>query len=324
MTCSGIETRPEKCSAPCPDDITCGVSSASRPTPEAAERRAQRRPETDRRKPHLAQRHPAHDEDAEQRRQNAEQRGNRKIAPNHVADRANADPERQLGKSVGDKITRHSGDTDRRQAGRRIASDHQFERIEGAGERRAERARDRSGRSAADHDALIGAAQVKSTAERSRKPARKLGISGFKADRRPDTAGPGGLQGHDDAAAKRHPPAMQRVGLDRVDLARRPPAQQQQQGHPQQQAAETWNQHGPQRLDTRLAGKSLRDADVEQQRVQGRHRHAHRQHHQARRWFRSSPPGPPGWSHGHERTPATGGVPQDNVKGWPFLRSASR
>ena len=32
MICNGIETRPEKCSAPCPDDITCGVTSASSPT----------------------------------------------------------------------------------------------------------------------------------------------------------------------------------------------------------------------------------------------------------------------------------------------------
>ncbi len=32
MTVSGIETNPAKCSAPCPDDITCGVTKASRPT----------------------------------------------------------------------------------------------------------------------------------------------------------------------------------------------------------------------------------------------------------------------------------------------------
>src|SRR5207247_9424243 len=119
-----------------------------------------------------------HDEDAEQRRQNAEQRGNRKIAPDHVADRADADAERQFLKSMGGKITRHGGDADRRQARWRIASDHEFERIERAGERGAERAPDRSRRSAADHDALVGTAQVKSTAERSGKAARKLGISG--------------------------------------------------------------------------------------------------------------------------------------------------
>ncbi len=249
--------------------------------PEAAERRAQRRPETGLRKPRLAQRHAAHDEDAEQRRQHPEQRGDGEIAPDHVADRTDADAERQRLESVGDEIARHRGDADRRQAGRRIAPDYQFERIEGAGERRAERARDRCRRAAADHDALVGAAQVKSTAERRGKAARKLGISRFQADRRPDPAGPGGLQRHDDAAAKRHPPAMQRVGLDRIDLARRPPAQQHQQGHAQQQAAEAWNQHGPQRLDARLAGKPLRDADVEQHGMEGCDRHAHRQHHEA-------------------------------------------
>ena len=63
--------------------------------PEAAECRAQRRPEAGLRKPHLAQGHAAHDEDAEQRRQNPEQRGNGKVAPEHVADRADADAERQ-------------------------------------------------------------------------------------------------------------------------------------------------------------------------------------------------------------------------------------
>ncbi len=204
-----------------------------------------------------------------------------KIAPDHVADRADADAERQRLKSMGDEIARHRGDADRREARRRIASDHEFESIEGAGERGAERARDRSRRSAADHDALVGAAQVKSTAERSGKAARKLGISGFKADRRPDPAGPGGLQRHDDAAAKRHPPAMQGVGLDRVDLARRPPAQQQQQAPPP--AASRRDSEPARRAASRYSAgwKAARVMlMLNKQRVQGRHRHAHRQHHQ--------------------------------------------
>ena len=179
---------------------------------------------------------------------------------------------------MGDKIARHRGDPDRGQAGRRITPDHELKGVEGAGKRCPERARNRGGGAAADHDALVGAAQVKATAKRRGKAAGKLGIPRFEADRRADPARPGGLQGHDDAAAKRHPPAMQRVGLDRVDLARRPPAQQHQQGHAQQQAAEARNQNGPQRLDARLAGKPLRDADVEQQGMQGCDRHAHRQH----------------------------------------------
>ena len=133
---------------------------------ETAKRRAQRRPESGLRQQRLAQRHAAHDADADQRRQNPEQRGDGKIAPEDIADRADADAERQRRKSMGDKIARHRGDADRRQAGRRIAPDHQLEGIERAGQRRAERAGDRGRGAAADHDALIGAAQMKSAAQR--------------------------------------------------------------------------------------------------------------------------------------------------------------
>ena len=58
---------------------------------ESAKRGTQRQPESGLRKPRLAQRHPAHDGDAKQRRQNPEQRGDRKIAPEDIADRADAD-----------------------------------------------------------------------------------------------------------------------------------------------------------------------------------------------------------------------------------------
>jgi hypothetical protein len=66
---------------------------------------------------------------------------------------------------VGDKIARHRGDADRRQTGRRISPDHKLKGIKGAGERRSKRARDRGSGAAADHDALIGAAQVKAAAQ---------------------------------------------------------------------------------------------------------------------------------------------------------------
>ena len=61
---------------------------------EAAERRAQRHPEPGLGEQALAQRHAAHDDDAEQRRQNPEQGCNGEVAPEHVADRADADAER--------------------------------------------------------------------------------------------------------------------------------------------------------------------------------------------------------------------------------------
>ena len=272
---------PAKCSAPCPDDITCGVSKREQADAETAERRAQRRPEAGLRQQRLAQRHAAHDGDAEQRREDPEQRRDGEIAPEHVADRTDADAERQRREGMGDEIARHRGDADRRQAGRRIAADHQFEGIEGAGQRRPEGAGDRGRGAAADHDALIGAAQMKAAAERSGKTAGKLGISGLKPDRGADAAGPDRLQRHDHAAAKRHPAAMQGIGLDRVDFARRPPSRQQQEREPQQQPAEARNQQGAQRLDPVLAGKPVPRFEVEQHHVERRHRDAHRRHHQS-------------------------------------------
>ncbi len=132
---------------------------------EAAERRAQRRPQPGFYQHRFAQRHAAHDDDAEQRRQNPEQGCDREIPPEHVADRTDADAERQRRKSMGDEITGHRGDADRRQAGRGIAPDHEFEGIEGAGQRGAERTRDRSRRTTSDHASLVGAAQVKAAAQ---------------------------------------------------------------------------------------------------------------------------------------------------------------
>ena len=152
-------------------------------------------------------------------------RCDREITPENIADRTDADAERQHRKCMGDKIAGDRGDADRGQAGRRISPDHQFKGIERTGERGAERARNRGGGAAADHDALIGAAQVKAAAQRGGDPAGKLGVSGFKSDRGADAARPDRLQRHDHTAAKRHPPAMQGIGLDRIDFARRPPAQ---------------------------------------------------------------------------------------------------
>ena len=150
----------------------------------------------------LAQRHAAHDGDAEQRRQPSEQRGDGKVTSEDVADRADADAERRLREAMGDKIARHRGDADRRQAGRGISADHQFESVERAGERCPECPGDRGGGAASDHDALIGAAQMKSAAERGGKAAGELGISRFQSDRSADARGPDRLQRDDHAATK--------------------------------------------------------------------------------------------------------------------------
>ena len=243
---------------------------------EAAERRAQRLPEPGLCQQRLAQRHAAHDGDADQRRHDPEHRRDREVAPEHVADRTDADADRQRRKRMRHEIAGHRGDADRRQAGRRIAADHQLEGIEGAGQRRAECAGDRRRGAAAHHDALVGAAQMKAAAERCREPAGQLGIARFQSDRGADAAGPDRLQRYDDAAAKRHPPAMQGIGLDRVDFARRPPAQQQQERYAEQEAAEARHQKRPPRLDAELGGQPVAPIEVEQRHMQRFDRRAHR------------------------------------------------
>ena len=238
MNASGMVTMPWKCKAPWPDDSTCGVCNASSPTarPPSAGRSGGQATIFDSSvsqspaprmiaMPNSAAKTPS-------------KRRHRKVAPQDDADqRTGADAERQRRKGVGDKIADDGGNPDRRQARGRIAADHELESIERARQRRAEGAGDGSGRAASDHQALVGAAQMKSAADRSAEPARELGISGLKPDRRADPAGPDRLQRHDHAAAKRHPAAMQGIGLDRVDFTRRPNAQQQQKRDPQQEPA---------------------------------------------------------------------------------------
>ena len=66
---------------------------------------------------------------------------------------------------MGDEIARHGRYADWRQAGRRVASDHQLERIKGSGERRAKGTGDRGRSATTNHDALIGSTQMKSAAQ---------------------------------------------------------------------------------------------------------------------------------------------------------------
>ena len=143
--------------------MTRGVANASRPTarPPSAGRSGSQIPVFASSASH--ERHAAHDRNAEQPGKNPEQGCDGEIAAEHVADLIDADAKRQRGKPVGDEIARHRGNADRRQAHRGISADHQFEGVEGAGQRRAERARNCGCGPATDHDALIGAAQVKSS-----------------------------------------------------------------------------------------------------------------------------------------------------------------
>ena len=150
---------------------------------------------------------------------------------------------------MGDQIAEQRRDGDRREAVRRVAADDQFEAVEGAGERRTERAGDSAGGAAANQDAQIGAAQPKCDADAGGNAAGQLGIAGLDADRSTDPARPDGLQRDDHAAEKRHASAVQRIRLDRIDLAIRPPSRDQFTGDAEHDAAGERHRNRDERIE---------------------------------------------------------------------------
>ena len=95
--------------------------------------------------------------------------------------------------------------------------------------------------------------------------AAELGIAGLEPDRGADAARPDGLRGHDHAAAKRHAPAVQRIGLDRVDFPLRPPARDQPDRDAENDAA--GQRHATPRPGSSRAGRQpLPGVEAEQQR----------------------------------------------------------
>src|ERR1700687_289253 len=67
---------------------------------------------------------------------------------------------------------------------------------------------------------------MKGVADPRPDAARELGIPGLKPDGSAHAARPNSLQRNNEAADERHPAAMQRVCLDRIDLPQRPPARE--------------------------------------------------------------------------------------------------
>ena len=69
----------------------------------------------------------------------------------------------------------------------------------------------------------------------------------------------------DQAVVQRHRAAVERVGLDRVDRAARPPARDQDAEQAEHQAAQRRHQERPNRLDLDHAGQALPGQQAEQQ-----------------------------------------------------------
>ena len=185
----------------------------------------------------LAQCHAAHHQNSGRRAKKTDKGSDDEIVrgDRHRVGRNESDLARP--QRVRHQVAEQRRDGDRRQAVRRIAADDQLEAVKGAGERRAERAGNSAGGATADQDAQVGAPQPKCHADTRGDAAGQLGIAGFDADRRAYPARPNGLHGDDNAAEKRHAAAVQRVRLDRIDLALRPPAHDQFAGDAEDDAA---------------------------------------------------------------------------------------
>ena len=224
---------------------------------QAAHRRA--KPLRQRRAAHpaLDPGHCLHGKHAEAGGQDAEH-GEQQVEP--LAERRDvADDEQRVGvpqcaqrQGAGERRRRH-----RRQRPHAIASEDQLVGIEGAGQRRIEGCRDGRGRSGADEDPLVEAAQLEVLADLGQQSGAELGIArlhadgdagGVRDDRRDEQA---------QAVDHRHASAMQGIGLDRVDDLVRPKASHDERGHAEHEAADQRDDEDTVRVDADAAAERV-------------------------------------------------------------------
>src|SRR5271165_335756 len=172
-------------------------------------------------------------------------------------------------------------DHHRGEGGDRVGADHQLVRIEGARQRRVERACDGGRRAAAHHQAHVAASQPEHAPEPAAHAAADLRVGRFQPDRRAGAVRHHRLQHDDPAVAHRHAPAVQRVRLDRVDRALGAPFGERQPDHSEQQAACDRDDQRPRRRQRHRAGKPLPRWQVEHQRVHHLRADRHRRDQQA-------------------------------------------
>ena len=185
----------------------------------------------------------------------------------HDEDRVRAD------QPAHDEHRGQRGDADRRQGLQGVAADDQLEGIKGAGQRRVEGRRDGPGGAAPDQGAHVVAAQPDAAPEPRGQRRAKLGIGRFEPDRCAKPAGEDRHPNKAEAVAERHPPAEQRVRLDRVDHLARAPAAQQQRAEADEQAADNRRRHqagrgqrgGAAQMTAERDGESKVPDEVEQQ-----------------------------------------------------------
>ena len=184
-------------SAPCPEDSTAGVTRARRADGESAAHRAQPDRDAALAEQLLGQRDAAHDGDADQGADHAEGEDRDVVERVDTRRYLQHEIERRAAQRVdhGDRDDR--GDGDRGEGTEGVGADHQFEGVEGAGQRRVEgagdgRRRRRSPPAGADRCAGPGTCDRSATPSPSRsgcsrppaRPRRRRRSTGSSAARR--------------------------------------------------------------------------------------------------------------------------------------------
>ena len=163
---------------------------------------------------------------------------------------------------LGGQRRRQRGGENRAGVGERIGADDQLRRVKRAGERRAERRRDRPAGAAADQDAQVLAAQPQRQADARSDGGADLRVARFEPDRGAAAVGDHRLRADDQAFAHRHAAAAQRVGFDRIDRARQLPGASPAVDQPDGEAAEGQRGESRERGDARRRAQSHVERDA--------------------------------------------------------------
>ena len=193
---------------------------------ETAERRPHERRQRYPIEQRLAESNAAHQCNAEGCGEKPDRTRHHEITTGDARDVERSDSHRCRIEQIGDDVADQRSQSHGSEACDRIASDHDFERIECSPKWRSECTRDRARRSAPNQYAQISAPEVEGTPDPRPNAARQLRVAGLETDRGANSTRPHGLQRHADASDERHTPTVQGVGLDRIDLPRRPPSRE--------------------------------------------------------------------------------------------------
>ena len=219
-------------------------------------------------RPFDQRRHP-HRADADRRRDQAEPDQRAIVEERQRRDGGRGNVVRRADDRLGGERGGERRGEDGNRVGERIGADDELERVEGAGQRRAERRRDRASRPAPDQHPEILPAQARSHAQVRGEAGSDLRIARLETDRCAAAVRDHGLRRHEEALAQRHASAAQRVGLDRIDRRRRFPAGEPDVDRAEQKAAQHRRAKGGQRRDALGGAEANVEGNAEDPHMRG-------------------------------------------------------